>query len=366
MLSTNKDLPLSVLTLELTSECNERCIHCYLSNKTKSRKSYLNTSRAKRIIDEFSDLEGEMLLLTGGEAFLHPGIFDIINHAKSKQIFVSVFSNGVPLKSDIISKLKTSEIDDIQISIYSTTPSIHDFITQIKGSHQKTIEAIQKLKQENLPVRLTCSVLECNWHEVYDLIEFSDKIGCSISLEFNIIGDDTGQGKNLYNRISLNSLRDCLQELINKKPEYTIKILNRFKQRDEISFADENFLNSPVCGAGRDSLYVNSDGTFSVCPGWNIRTSSGERDESLKTFWETNSFLQELRTLSEKSNKKCIGCKDIKYCVRCYARNWLETGDYLHFPDYACQFAKIAHQVVESYQNKHLNQDIIDHVSKAE
>ncbi len=65
---------ISALQFELSSRCNERCIHCYIPNNKKDHGFDMPTAKIKSILDEFSALGGIHVTLSGGEAFLHKDV----------------------------------------------------------------------------------------------------------------------------------------------------------------------------------------------------------------------------------------------------------------------------------------------------
>ena len=62
---------ISSLQFELSSRCNERCIHCYIPNDKKNHGFDMPIAKVKSILDEYADMGGIHVTLSGGEAFLH-------------------------------------------------------------------------------------------------------------------------------------------------------------------------------------------------------------------------------------------------------------------------------------------------------
>ena len=57
ILAADKKKPhLKSIQFELTSRCNERCIHCYIPNAKKNNGSDMTYEQACHIIDQFSDM----------------------------------------------------------------------------------------------------------------------------------------------------------------------------------------------------------------------------------------------------------------------------------------------------------------------
>ena len=75
-----------VVVWNVTSACNLACTHCYAA--TKGTPDELDTSEALALIDDLADFGGPVLLFSGGEPFMRPGILDLAHHAVSKGLRV--------------------------------------------------------------------------------------------------------------------------------------------------------------------------------------------------------------------------------------------------------------------------------------
>src|SRR5207245_9044142 len=53
-------------------------------------------------------------------------------------------------------------IDQIQISIYSHRPQVHDFITKLPGSLKRSLEAIRFVKSQGLNVGIANGMMKSN------------------------------------------------------------------------------------------------------------------------------------------------------------------------------------------------------------
>ncbi|MBD5243464.1 MAG: radical SAM protein [Barnesiella sp.] len=343
------DTPLlDTLVIELTNQCNEKCKHCYLPTEVKSAKPELSVEKIRTLIDEFTRMGGESIIFTGGEILIYKNLLEVLEYAHQKGVWIGLFFNAISLSQNQIDKFKEIGVNDIQISLYSIDPKIHDSITEVKGSCERTKKSVTRLLEDGLPVRIACSVLKENMNEICNLLDYSTSLDIKLGLEFNIIAREDGDTDNLQYRLSPEELERCMRSLAEHNPEYVKKYFHRLNRSNKEDYDHEEFLNGPVCGAAQDILYITADGKYSICPGWIIEGSDVHKNQSLKDFWKNNELLNEIRNKKERSFPKCISCEALDYCVRCYARNYLETGDYTQPPEYACQYAFVAKKIVES------------------
>lgn len=89
---------ISGIQFELTSRCNERCIHCYIPNSKKDHGFDMPTAKVKSVLDEFAELGGLHVTLSGGEAFMHKDILDIVRYCREKDLKISILSNLISLR----------------------------------------------------------------------------------------------------------------------------------------------------------------------------------------------------------------------------------------------------------------------------
>lgn len=81
------------LQFELSSRCNERCIHCYIPNKKKDHGFDMPLAKVKSVLDEFAEMGGIFVTLSGGEAFLHKDLMEIVRYCREKDLGISILSN---------------------------------------------------------------------------------------------------------------------------------------------------------------------------------------------------------------------------------------------------------------------------------
>ena len=103
------------LQLYLTSQCNLKCIHCYM-DAGKGTNDELSTDEFISIIDEFAKLHKTKVAFTGGEPLLRPDIFELAERAKENGLKVSIFTNATLIDESMVEKLK-KYVDEIQFSL---------------------------------------------------------------------------------------------------------------------------------------------------------------------------------------------------------------------------------------------------------
>lgn len=120
-------LPIVHASLELTYRCNHRCNMCFLyGDHLRSGNPVLETIRARRelsteqwhrALEEIRRLGTRNLVVTGGEAFLKEGVFDILARAKKLGFSISLLTNGSRITEDGARRLVSLGVDFVRFSL---------------------------------------------------------------------------------------------------------------------------------------------------------------------------------------------------------------------------------------------------------
>lgn len=346
---------ISSLQFELSSRCNERCIHCYIPNDKKNHGFDMPTAKVKSILDEFAAMGGIHVTLSGGEAFLHKDIIEIARYCREKDLKITILSNLISLKDEQIEALKELNISLIQVSLYSMDPGIHDFITTVKGSFVKTKEAIEKLVAADIPVQISCPVMKANYKGYDKVLDYARLHKIKSQTDYIIMARSDLDTENLANRLSLEETEVLLRDIIEHDIQYREQTLEQLPVSDEIQFNLERFKKQPVCGVGYDNCCITANGDVYPCAGWQDMVLGNVYRQSLQEIWENSPKIKELRKITQASFPECLKCEARDYCARCLVRNYNENGgDMLRVNKHFCDVAFLNKRLVEEYREKGL------------
>lgn len=343
------------IQFELSSRCNERCIHCYIPNDKKNKGFDMPTRKVKSILDEFAEMGGLHVTLSGGEAFLHKDIIEIVKYCREKDLKISVLSNLISLRDDQIADLKDADLSLIQVSLYSMDPQIHDLITTVKGSFERTKSAIEKLVANDVPVQISCPVMKANRKGYSEVLEYAKSLKIKAQTDYIMIARADLDTENLANRLSLEETEELLRELIEHDTNYRENTLQQLPVSDQIKFNLERFKKQPVCGVGYDNCCITANGDVYPCAGWQNYVLGNVYKQSLKEIWENSERIKELRKITQASFPQCLECDARDYCAMCLVRNYNESGgDMFAINHHFCDVARLNKRLVEEYKSKGL------------
>ncbi|MCR4306688.1 MAG: radical SAM protein [Candidatus Yonathbacteria bacterium] len=147
--------PIDFLWLELTNQCNLQCVHCYAESSPRTGHSdILLLADYERLIDEARALGCKKIQFIGGEPTLNQDLECLIVRAVSVgYLFIEVFTNLTHLPQKLLACFKNYGVR-VATSIYAPTEDVHDRITQVNGSFNKTIRNLQRLLDASVSVRV--------------------------------------------------------------------------------------------------------------------------------------------------------------------------------------------------------------------
>jgi radical SAM protein with 4Fe4S-binding SPASM domain len=81
---------------------------------------------------------------SGGEPLLLPNIHDLVLRARLKGSHVNVLTNGTLLTQDALDNFASLGVGAIQIPLLSADPAVHDYLTSVKCSWEKAVDALRR------------------------------------------------------------------------------------------------------------------------------------------------------------------------------------------------------------------------------
>lgn len=143
-------LPPGRFFFALTARCNLRCKMCPQDNHPSFRQEIVQKGEAdikelQKMIDDISPFR-PIIMVSGGELFLHPSWFDFLSYVKAKGLYCSIGTNGTFLERDA-SELVNIGVDEISVSV-DGPELIHDEIRGFPGTYAAIIRGIQHLMEE--------------------------------------------------------------------------------------------------------------------------------------------------------------------------------------------------------------------------
>jgi len=299
-------------------------VHCGNRTSDKPPAPEQPASFFADICAQAKELGAVQFNMTGGEVFVRPDCFELIESVLDLGLFVSIESNGTLLSDDHISRL--ADYGDkirLSISLDGFSPESNDLIRGF-GNFDKTLMALQKIAKTGIPARVITVLHEGNLHEIPEMALF---VADTLGMGYRLIPSIMEYGRGVY---------ACSQ--IGAKWHQINKVLDGFfynflrERNDDRHSVELNTALVPidiefhhVCPWGSSMIGVGPNGAAGLC---HVGISD-ERfvfgdltEQTLEWVWTKSGELDSYRKLS--------GCALKGVCGNCLANEMCRGGCRVH------------------------------------
>jgi SynChlorMet cassette radical SAM/SPASM protein ScmE len=288
----------------------------------------LKTNQWLKFFKQLKGLNVMDVSLTGGEAFLRPDLFELIDGIIDNKMRYNILSNGTLIDEKIIENFSVGKrkqrLDYIQISIDGSTADIHD--KSRPQSFDQAIKGLRLLKKHNFPLAVRVTINKHNLNDLENIAKLLlDDIG--ISSFGNNEAMPIGSGCRSEKEIALSAVEKLKAMKILKKlttrypnrisaqagPQANLKMydeMERAKNGEQVQTSWEMGRLS-ACGCIFSQIDILHDGSIVPCsmlPGLKL---GNILNDSLKEIWQHDKTMQKLR------ERRKILMKEVPECEHC-------------------------------------------------
>lgn len=304
-------IPLSV-HLDLTYRCNERCVHCYLDHEDHGE---LTTSEIKDLLDQMAEAGVLFLTISGGEVLMRKDFFEILEYAANKRFCIKLKTNGLLIGAKQAERIRGLGVMSVQISIYSHRPAVHDAVTKVRGSLDRSIRAIRVLREHGLRVTIADVLMGQTVEDYPGVRALAKELGVACVIDPTITPMMDGDRSVLNLNMSPVQLREVLhdQDLVGNVDEFCAPT----------PAPDNDVLDSKPCSAGHTACYVTPYGDVYPCVQFPLPTGNVRRTRFLD-IWRNSPQMNEVRSIAVRDLSTCSTCTHVASCTRCPGLAYLE------------------------------------------
>ena len=304
-------VPISV-HFDVTYRCNERCVHCYLDHDDHGEMTFLEI---RNVLDQVAEAGTFFLSLSGGEVFMRRDFFDIVAYARKLLFSVKVKTNGVMIRAAEAKRLAELGVQDVQISIYSNVPEVHDAITKLPGSLKRSLHAVRLLKAHGVRVTIANVLMTANLFDDTAVMQLAKDLGVSYSLDPMVTPKMDGDTSVLRLRAPLWALQKAVRNE---------ELGARDAQPSDPASMDDSGEDLP-CSASHSFCYISPYGDVFPCVQFPLPTGNVRR-QSFLDIWKNSPEMAQVRSIRVKDLSTCSRCSHSSTCTRCPGLAYME-GD---------------------------------------
>ncbi len=331
-------------TFELSPLCNMDCKMCYIK-MSKEKQESIARLRTKEEWIELAQKAKEkgmlFLLLTGGEPFLVKDFKELYIELHKMGFCISINSNGTMIDEDVIEWLKHYPPMRINMTLYGASNETYGRLCNNPKGFTQVTKAISLLKENNIQVKLNCSVTPYNKDNLKQMMDFAEEHDLVIQATSYMFPplrkDKTKIGQNnRFNAEDAALYGAYISAYSNGFDRFKDYIesgqLALYDADDDCGVVEGDHMR---CRAGITSFWMTWEGKMLPC-GMIPDEGKDPWEVGFDEAWENAKNIVSDITLPVK----CAGCGKKDECRACAAMVYTETGTYDKVPQYRCEMTK--------------------------
>jgi radical SAM protein len=303
----------------------------------------LSTSEGKALIDQIAVLNVPVFVLTGGDPIKRPDLFELIGHASSRGVRVSLTPSATPLLTrDVLVQLKEAGLATLAVSMDGASAETHDAFRGMSGSFARTLDAVRWANEIGLSVQINTTFSRRNIGEIGEIVALMKGLNITLWSVFFLV--PTGRGK-LIDLLNADEFEQIFAKIysLSKTASFDIKTTEaqhyrRFLLQRKVAerrIGEQTVFPEKVADAigraprglsdGKGFVFISHVGE--VFPSGFLPVSAGNvRQERLSTIYRESPLFQRLRDTSMLEGK-CGACEFKEICGGSRSRAYALTGN---------------------------------------
>lgn len=339
----NKSGGITSVMFELTYNCSEKCVHCYNIGATRNNEEVsrrgdlqeLSLQDYKRVIDELYEQGLIKVCLSGGDPFSKTFAWDIISYLYEKEIATDIYTNGQRIVK-YVDRLANYYPRLVGVSLYSGVAEVHDGITRIKGSWEKSMSVIQQLSELAVTTEIKCCIMQPNVKSYYMVADIAKECGAVAQFEVGVTDSIEGDKcVSKYLRLTPEQLEIVLRD--DNVPLYVGKEVPNYG-------GQPRNMTENACGAGYNTFCITPNGDLIPCCAFHL-SFGNIKEQSVSDIFNTSKLLKWWNNLSLEQYEDCGKHEYCNYCNLCTGNNYSENHTPLQAGENNCYLAKVRYEL---------------------
>jgi MoaA/NifB/PqqE/SkfB family radical SAM enzyme len=301
----------AIASINITSRCNSRCCYCDIWESAEGF-SEPTIEELCKLKESFVKLGIKKVSLSGGEPLLRKDLEEVIS-VFSKDMSVSVITNGILLTKERADSLVQAGVNIIVLSLDTLNPDIYKELRGVPFKHaQAALDVLMYVNEKYSGVftSISCVVTSYNMKELVNFAKDVTKMGKNkIAITFQAYERVEGKQNDplIPGNEDYTALKKEMNQLagmkklgcpINNSPEYLKFIPDYLVYRK----MGDGF----ICDACYSSVSIDSN--LELHPCYPLPSVANLRDEKLEDLWFSEKMnLQRIKM----KNGECPGCSTV-------------------------------------------------------
>lgn len=234
----------------VTSRCNLNCEGCYSFEEHRNKKNDLTLEQIKAILDNLAEAGLCELVISGGEPFLRPDLYNILEYAKKELKIekIQCITNGT---APIESYLKASEYLDV-LTFSLDSSNRHTSVIRPAEVFDAVTKKLSILKEQKVNVAIVFTIHHQNVDKCEDLCLFANNLGVDFRFSVFTVLEFTKK------KSPLSLTESDYAKLYSFVSKQMSDAISEHSWSGEIACV-------LACGAGKNNVSISADGHIYPC-----------------------------------------------------------------------------------------------------
>ena len=277
----------------------------------------MTTAEIKDLLDQLAAAGVFFLVFSGGEVFLRRDFFELLEHARSLLFSVKVKTNAIMIGEKEADRLAELGLHGVQVSVYSHRPEVHDRITKVPGSLERTLAGARLLRERGVNVIFANVLMGPNAADYPAVRSLALEMGAEYTVDPTITPMMDGQRGVLEWNIRQAELQKVMRD------PALVGSVEDFCAPPSGPLSEQDAYETLPCSAGHTACYVSPYGDVYPCVQFPLPTGN-VRKQKFIDIWLYSPQFQEVRSISMADLQGCSKCVHSGSCSRCPGLAYME------------------------------------------
>jgi len=335
------------IKIEVTQQCPLNCLHCSSSSNVGKLEG-LSFKEVSNIITKASTLQLNKMAFSGGEPLLKEWLEDAVKLCSSLKVKTTIYTTGMhDIKFNVVTEERVKAfskngLNKAVFSIYSDKSEVHNTVTRIDKSFDKTIHAIKTFIKNGVLCEIHFVPMKSNFKDLENIYSLAKKIGVKTISVLRFVPQGRGEMIKSIEKLSNKETIELRNKIIELRSKNDIEI--RLGSPYNILVVEKKV----ECSAAIDRIIVSPKGLVYPCDAFkNYEFPTDKirniRDNDIETIWKTSPYLKAVRDyLTTDFEKPCKICTYLDSCKSgCLAQKVLLNNCFKKDKDPECMKGSI-------------------------
>ena len=325
-----------IVIWEMTRACAFACKYCRAKAVPKRDGRELTTCEAFDLVDEVAAYGRPIFILTGGDPFLRPDVFEIVSYAAHRELRVALSPSGTSrLTKAALGRVAAAGCRRMSLSIDGPDAQTHDAFRGVQGTFEQTLAAAAHAREAGIELQITTTVARHNHTRLREIAALIPQLDASVWTAFFLVPTDRPQIEDCLDAAGFEAAFAELFDIWKDAPFIVTTTeaphFRRFvAQQAALLPPDQrpskaDHVRFPAIGDGKGFVFVSHTGD--IFPGGFLPLLAGNvREQRLIEVYRNDPTFARLRD-PDRTNGKCGRCDFRQMCGGSRARAYGFSGN---------------------------------------